>query len=168
MDAHSLIALFGEESGVPLSLGESGTIDLVFANDITLTLEHDEPQELLHLYVVLGQEPHDPECSLLAYRDMLSANAFGHDTDGATLSLDERTGEILLTRRLELTDATVSKLGRMVESMVDVAASWRERLNSIAHKVNRTASPVNRPREEKSSNVKANDSMIKVTAGLRA
>lgn len=137
MDAHSLIALFGEESGVPLSLGESGTIDLVFGNDITLTLEHDEPQEILHAYVVLGQAPDDPEICLVLFRDLLSANTFGHDTDGATLSLDERTGEILLTRRLELIDANVSQLRRMVESMVDVAASWRERITSIAHKVNK-------------------------------
>jgi hypothetical protein len=133
MDAHSLIALFGEESGVPLSLGESGTIDLIFDNDVTVTLEHDDPQDMMHAYAVLGQEPVDSEQCLSLYRDMLSANAFGHETDGATLSLDERTGEILLTRRLELSDATVSQLRRVVESMVDVALAWREKLSTAAH-----------------------------------
>jgi hypothetical protein len=133
MDAHSLIALFGEESGVPLALGESGTIDLVFENEVTLTLEHDDPQDILHAYVVLGQEPMEPQQCLAAYRGMLSANAFGHETDGATLSVDERTGEILLTRRLELVDASVSQLRRVVESMVDVAVTWREKVAAAAY-----------------------------------
>lgn len=133
MDAHKLIALFGEESGVPLTLGESGTIDLIFDNDVTVTLEHDDPQDMLHAYTVLGQEPAETEQQLTLYRDMLSANAFGHETEGAALSLDDRTGEILLTRRLELTDATVSQLRRTVESMVDVSLSWREKLATVGH-----------------------------------
>jgi hypothetical protein len=133
MDAHKLIALFGEESGVPLTLGESGTIDLIFDNDVTVTLEHDDPQDMLHAYTVLGQEPVETEQQLTLYRDMLSANAFGHETEGAALSLDDRTGEILLTRRLELADATVSQLRRTVESMVDVSLSWREKLATVGH-----------------------------------
>jgi hypothetical protein len=133
MDAHSLIALFGEESGVPLSLGESGTIDLIFDNDITVTLEHDDPQDMLHVYTVLGQEPMDAEQCLSVYRAMLAANAFGHDTDGAALSVDDRSGEILLTRRLELQDVTVSQLRRVVEGMVDVAVTWREKLSTVGH-----------------------------------
>ncbi|OZI20039.1 hypothetical protein CAL26_21025 [Bordetella genomosp. 9] len=133
MDAHKLIALFGEESGVPLTLGESGTIDLIFDNDVTVTLEHDDPQDMLHAYAVLGQEPVETDQRLTLYRDMLSANAFGHETEGAALSLDDRTGEILLTRRLELADATVIQLRRTVESMVDVSLSWREKLATVGH-----------------------------------
>ncbi|CAM3769183.1 Type III secretion system chaperone [Bordetella sputigena] len=133
MDAHKLIALFGEESGVPLTLGESGTIDLIFDNDVTVTLEHDDPQDMLHAYAVLGQEPVETDQRLTLYRDMLSANAFGHETEGAALSLDDRTGEVLLTRRLELADATVTQLRRTVESMVDVSLSWREKLATVGH-----------------------------------
>lgn len=133
MDAHKLIALFGEESGVPLTLGESGTIDLIFDNDVTITLEHDDPQDMLHVYTVLGQEPLETEQQLSLYRDMLAANAFGHETEGAALSLDDRTGEILLTRRLELPDATVSQLRRIVEGMVDVSLRWREKLATVGH-----------------------------------
>jgi hypothetical protein len=133
MDAHSLIALFGKESGVPLSLGDSGTIDLIFDNEVTVTLEHDDPQDMLHAYAVLGQEPMEPEQCLSLYRDMLAANAFGHETEGSSLALDERSGEILLTRRLELADATVSQLRRVVEGMVDVAVNWREKLNTLGH-----------------------------------
>jgi hypothetical protein len=130
MDARSLIALFGEESGVPLVLGDSGTIDLIFENDITLTLEHDDPQDILHAYVVIGNEPLESDQCLALYRALLSANSFGHETEGATLSLDERTGEVLLTRRLELADAGVSQLRRIVETMVDVAVTWRDRINA--------------------------------------
>lgn len=132
MEVSSLISLFGQESGIPLSLGESGTIDLVFENDVTVTLEHDDPQDVLHCYIVLGHEPAEPDVRAVIYRNLLAANAFGHDTDGACLGLDELTGEILLTRRLELLDANVSLLRNMVQSMVNTAVVWRENLNSSA------------------------------------
>ncbi|ARP89613.1 hypothetical protein CAL14_04375 [Bordetella genomosp. 9] len=133
MDARSLIALFGEESGVPLSLGESGTIDLIFENNITVTLEHDDAQDILHAYIVVGQEPVESTQCLALYRDMLCSNAFGHETEGATLALDERNGEILLTRRMELADATVSQLRRIVETMVDVGVVWKEKIGTLCH-----------------------------------
>jgi hypothetical protein len=75
----------------------------------------------------------EPEQCLSLYRDMLAANAFGHETEGASLALDERSGEILLTRRLELADATVSQLRRVVEGMVDVAVNWRGKLDTLGH-----------------------------------
>jgi hypothetical protein len=133
MDAHKLIAEFGDESGVPLALGECGTVDLIFDNDVTVTLEHDDCQDTLHVYAVVGKEPAETEQRLTLYRYMLLANAFGHETDGAALSLDDRPGEILLTRRLELVDANVCQLRRVVESMANLSFTWRGKLATIGH-----------------------------------
>lgn len=132
MEASRLVSLFGLESGTPLALGPSGTLDLVFENGRTLTLEHDEEQDVLHCYVVLGQNPVHSAERATAYRWMLAANVFGHGTGGATLGLDETTDELLLTQRIALQDANVSGLREIVESMVEVAATWSEKLASAS------------------------------------
>lgn len=128
MDAHSLITLFGQEAGVPLALGESGTVALAFEGGPTVQLEHDPGADALHCYVVIGQAPADAARGAALCRQLLQANAFGRDTDGATLGLDEGTGEIILSRRLELARADAAWLRATVESMVAVAQAWQQRL----------------------------------------
>ena len=132
MDASSLISLFGQEAGVALALNEAGTASLAFESGPVLHLEHDPQADALHCYVVLGQAPADPMRRHDVFRRMLAANAFGRDTDGATLGLDEVTGELLLSRRLELPRADTAWLRAVVESMAAVAADWQGRLDGTA------------------------------------
>ncbi len=132
MEASSLISLFGQEAGVALALNETGTASLAFETGPVLHLEHDPQADALHCYVVLGQTPADPMRRHDVFRRMLAANAFGRDTDGATLGLDEVTGELLLSRRLELARADTAWLRAIVESMAAVAADWQGRLDGTA------------------------------------
>ncbi|MBW7899902.1 MAG: type III secretion system chaperone [Rhodocyclaceae bacterium] len=127
MDAFSLIALFGQESGTALTLGESGTAALAVDGGPTLHLEHDPAADLLHCYVVIGQAPGDDARRGELFRQMLAANAFGRDTDGATLGLDEVSGELVLSRRLELARADTAWLRATFESMAAVATHWQTR-----------------------------------------
>ncbi|KAB0614667.1 type III secretion system chaperone [Castellaniella defragrans] len=129
MDASSLISLFGQEAGTPLALNEAGTASLAFESGPVLHLEHDPQLDALHCYVVLGRAPADPARRHAVYQQMLAANAFGRDTDGAALGLDEVTGELLLSRRLELARADTAWLRATVESMAAVAADWQRRLD---------------------------------------
>jgi len=128
MDISSLIALFGEQAGTPLALNQGGTLALAFDHDLTINLEHDASQDLLHLYVIVGQEPADHTARPAFYRQLLVANVFGHDTGGASLGVDDISGEVLLTWRLPLLGAEVSVLRDAVQSLVDTANIWRERL----------------------------------------
>lgn len=132
MDISSLIALFGEQAGTPLTLTEGGTLALAFDRDLTLNLEHDASQDVLHLYAIVGQEPTDHARRAAFYRQLLTANVFGHDTGGAALGVDDLSGEVLLTWRLPLAGAEVSVLRDAVQSMVSTAASWRDRLAAPA------------------------------------
>jgi len=132
MDAHSLIALFGQETGVPLALGESGTLGLAFDAGLTVQLEHDPGADALHCYVVLGRLPADATQGGALLRQLLQANAFCRDTDGATFGLDEATGDIILSRRLELARADTAWLQATLESMVAVAQAWQPRLAAAA------------------------------------
>ncbi|MGE8547233.1 type III secretion system chaperone [Alcaligenes sp. Marseille-Q7550] len=128
MDANSLISLFGQETGTPLAFSEAGTLALAFEAGPTVQLEHDSLIDAIHCYVVLGQAPADPDARQDVFRRMLAANVFGHDTDGATLGLDEVTGELILSRRLELSYADTARLRAMLESMVPLALDWQQRL----------------------------------------
>lgn len=132
MDISSLIALFGEQAGTPLSLNQGGTLALAFDNDLTINLEHDASQDVLHLYAIVGQEPADLVARPAFYRQLLVANVFGHDTGGASLGVDDLSGEVLLTVRLPLGGTDVTVLRDAVRSMVAVAAGWRERLAAPA------------------------------------
>ena len=126
MDAGSLVALFGREAGVSLALGDSRTAALAFEGRPTVQFEHDPSIDCLHCYVVIGTFPSEPKrATALAHR-MLQANAFGRDTDGATLGLD--AGEIIMSRRIELARADTSLLRSVVESLVVIAGRWQARL----------------------------------------
>lgn len=141
MEAASLIAMFGQECGLSLTLGVSGTLDLVFVNDIVLTLEHDEPQDLLHCYVVVGRDPADTRERAAVHRSMLAGNAFGHETSGATLALDELSGDLVLSRQLALCDSDVRHLRQAVETMVNTALDWREKIAALCRSAGEEALP---------------------------
>lgn len=128
MDAHTLVSLFGQDAGTPITLNEAGTAALVFEDGPTLNLEHDPGSDTLQCYVVIGPAPTDPDQRQAMFRQLLVANLFGRDTDGATLGLDETTGELVLSRRLELPRADTAWLRTTIESMATVAAQWQQRL----------------------------------------
>lgn len=128
MDAHTLVSLFGQDTGAAVALNEAGTAALAFEGGPTLNLEHDPGTDSLQCYIVIGPAPADPERRQDLFRRLLATNLFCRDTDGATLGLDEITGELILSRRLELSRADTAWLRATIESMVVIAAEWQQRL----------------------------------------
>lgn len=128
MDAHTLVSLFGQDAGAPIALNQDGTAALAFENGPTLNLEHDPGTDSLQCYIIIGQAPADAERRQTVFRQLLAANLFCRDTDGATLGLDDITGELVLSRRLELSRADTAWLRTTIESMVAVASEWQQRL----------------------------------------
>lgn len=129
MDADALIRLFGQETGVPLVLGDNGTLALAFEAGPTVQVEHDADANVLHCYVVLGSFSTDPERRAALSLSMLQANAFCRGTGGATFGVDN--GEIVLSRCLELGRADSDWLRTTVESIVMVANDWLVKSNSV-------------------------------------
>ena len=141
MDASSLVALFGQEAGVPLTLGASNTAALSFEGGPTVQIEHDPSHDALHCYVVIGRFPPEPERGAALARLLLQANAFGRDTDGAVLSID--ADEIILSCRLELAYADTTSLRTAVESLVVTGQNWQSRLNDTALEASSNAFTIN-------------------------
>ena len=132
MDVHTLVSLLGDRAGIPLSLSEAGTLALQFENDVILNLEHASSEDALHLYVIVGEDPYDDDERLALYGGMLEANLFCHDTGGGSLGLDDATGEILLTRRVELVVADVGYLSEAIETLVAAAMQWKSKIAGAA------------------------------------
>lgn len=143
MDAQSLVSLFGQEAGVSLALGTSGTVALAFEAGPTVQIEHDAALDALHCYIVLGRFPADAARAAALARMLLQGNAFGRDTDGASLGLDAE--EIVLSRRLELSRADTTWLRSTVESLVSVALEWQPKLEAPAPAAPAGAIPFNMP-----------------------
>ncbi len=133
MDVHSLISLFGQDSGVPLALSDEGALVLAFEAGPSVHLEHDSLHDALQCYVVLGRLPAEAAERHELFRRMLSANVFGLETDGATLGVDEVAGELILSQRLPLAYTDVALLRATLESLVPLAQEWQQQLSvSIA------------------------------------
>jgi hypothetical protein len=143
MDASSLVALFGQEAGVPLALGASRTAALSFKEGPTVQIEHDPSHDALHCYVVIGRFPAEPERGMAMARLLLQANAFGRDTEGAVLSID--ADEIVLSCCLELAYADTTALRAVIESLVAIGQDWQSRLNDTAPAASSSACSIRFP-----------------------
>ena len=128
MDISNLIEMVGTRCGVSLSMPPGGTLSMTFEGDLAINLEHDIEQDVLHLYCVMGADPADDRSQLALYRQMLEANLFGHDTAGAALALDQGSGEVLLTRRVEIGALNGDLLHELLQSMARCATELKERL----------------------------------------
>ena len=88
-------------------------------------LERFRPRNRLHLYMLLGAAPPADATSAGLYRRLLSANSFNEGTDGATIGMDEASGELVLSRRFELGGLDGVTLHAAALSMSAIASRWR-------------------------------------------
>ncbi len=126
MDVSTLVAEFGRRAGTPLVLQAGGTLALAFDNGLTVNIEHEAAPDLLHLYVVLGQEPADPAARATYYRALLIANPFGQAAGGGAFGIDDTTGEVLLTRTLPTATLDGTQLELALRHLVEAAGAWQE------------------------------------------
>jgi hypothetical protein len=130
MHLEDLLTQAGVDMGLGgLSLNADGLCRLIFSKTIVVDLERadDEPGTAL-IYSSVGiLPPADREALLLL---LLEANLFGQGTGRATLAVDPARSEILLFRRFDLERLEYSEFIRDLESFVNLAGSWIERLAS--------------------------------------
>ena len=59
---------------------------------------------------------------------LLAANLFWLESDGATLSLEPISGEVLLARKLDSRELTVDGLREALDGFANAVDYWRERI----------------------------------------
>jgi hypothetical protein len=130
MDVHTLVSQLGDRTGTPLALDEDGILTLMFENDVEVTMEYDDELNVLQLYAVIGEDPLDDDIRLTLYGTLLEANMAAGGISGGTLALDDESGELLLTREIDLAVADLDHLANATEAMAETAAQWRDILDA--------------------------------------
>lgn len=128
VDAYrQLIAEFGRQCGIDdMRPDDDGTVDLELEDGVTLTLQLNADGDHLLLFTTVGLVGEAVGGDLLL--ELLSANLFGRETGGATLSLEPGTGQIVLYRAERLDGLLAGQLVHLVDRFADSAAFWAARL----------------------------------------
>jgi hypothetical protein len=126
--ANQLLAAFGKMLTVEgLQFGEEdNSCVLLFDDDLTLSIEYDDPAERLVFSIYLDSLSYEPAEPLL--RELLAANLYWIGGGGATLCLEGSTGAILLLYASRIAELDDARFERIVENLLDTAERWRERI----------------------------------------
>jgi len=124
----ALIAELGQSLGAAgMAAGEDGYVGLKI-DDHEVHVQYDADDDQVVLFARLQEA--DPARRDAIYAMLLSANLFWQGTRGATFSADFDTGRIFLADRRERSGLDVEALSTWIEGLADVAAYWRERIES--------------------------------------
>ncbi len=128
--ANQFIKDLGAILTVPdMELNEQNSCVLLFDNDIVLNVEYDSVNERMLLYVYLDDLPEENAEPLL--REALAGNFFWYRTRGATLSLEEGTGGLVLIYSHALSELDSGTFETIVENFVQTAEDWKKRIINI-------------------------------------
>lgn len=123
------LAMFCKELGIEVPSFEdmNQTISIAFSDQLVTCLSIDDDG-----FVVFAKLGSAPENSPAFLEELLSANLFWRDTEGATLSLDPETRGVFLARKIYLNDTDdTASLKAAVERFVDLQEVWTNTLPSL-------------------------------------
>lgn len=127
--AADLIAEFGRRIDLPrLELGRDGICSVVVGDRIEISFEAPPASESLIMTGHLGPLPSDRSEFLLS---LLRANHNGDATDGGAIALDPRSGELVLTKRIELATVQIDAFVAAVERFVRFVTFWLDYLPKL-------------------------------------
>ena len=137
---HALCQIFGIDLPDPKDMDP--TIAISFSDQLVTCVSAEE--EGLVVFAKLGAAP---ENSTTFLEELLSANLFWRDTQGATLSLDPETRGVFLAQRIPIstTDKTAT-LQEKIERFAQTQAAWTSVLESMNEEdMDASPMPMNNP-----------------------
>ena len=125
---NNLLREFGASVGISdLQIDEEYRCNMMF-DEVPVSFELGDGDESIYIYSLLGRVPDDGREQL--YAELLNANYVFADNGGSTLSVDSRSGNVVLLREERLELLRLSRLESVVEQFVNVAESWMRQLRS--------------------------------------
>ena len=124
---NNLLREFGAAIGIPdLQIDEEYRCNMMF-DEVPVSFELGGGDESVYIYSLLGRVPDDGHERI--YADLLHANYVFAENGGSTLSVDARSGNVVLIREERLELLRLSRLESVVEQFVNVAEGWMRRLD---------------------------------------
>lgn len=108
------------------ALDADGNAQLAF-DDVLVHLQLDEADDRLLMLAPLGTPGTD---AADAYRQLLDANFFWSETNGATVARDPATGAVVLMRGVQVTGLGADQFEAALQGFVNAAESLTKRLNT--------------------------------------
>jgi hypothetical protein len=128
------IAIYGKEVGLPdLRLNEDSICSLNFDSKINVDIVFRKEQDQCIFASKIGVIP--LENKEVFFKELLKANAFGIETAGASLGIDEENNSIVFSY-IFITQSFVYDLFKTVlNNFVDLVEKWMQKLEDL-EKVN--------------------------------
>lgn len=127
MSIDELLADFGRrQTGKPLALDANGICRIGFRGDAFLDVEPVPGSDHVLVYAPLAPLPERNAGNV--YGKLLAANLFGEATGGAWFAIDPGTEEILLNRRLVLTELDADRFEALMLDLMDRVTQWKSEL----------------------------------------
>ncbi|MDR0393047.1 MAG: type III secretion system chaperone [Puniceicoccales bacterium] len=128
------IAAYGKEVGLPdLRLNEDNLCSLNFDSKINVDIVFRKEQDQCIFASKIGVIPLENKETF--FKELLKANAFGIETAGASLGVDEENDSIVLSY-IFITQSFVYELFKTVlNNFVDLVEKWMQKLEDL-EKVN--------------------------------
>lgn len=124
--AKQLLAALGETLTVPLTFDdESKSCVLLFEDDLMINIEYDDGTERIVLSSYLDELPTQNAEPFL--RELLQANLFWHGARGATFSVEESTGGVIMLYAHSVSDLDAAGFETVVENFTNEAERWAKR-----------------------------------------
>ena len=126
--ANAALAGMAAEASEGLRLDDDGVCRLVFERGGTMYFILDAAAADLIVWSPAGILPSEPPRQTEALRQLMQANLFWGDTNGATLSLASDGETVILARRVSLYGLTGDELGYFAERMLEDATAFNHGL----------------------------------------
>lgn len=128
ISATQIIEELGEMLNLPdLKLNEHGVAGLIADKQYSIGIEYSSSDSVIHIYSKVMDLSGPLEGDLC--RKLLSINAYGNETGGATLAWDEVHHEIILCKRVDMEVASSGYLKNIIEKFIDHVERWRKKLS---------------------------------------
>jgi hypothetical protein len=126
----ALLADFGKKIGIAdLAPDEAGYCCLAF-DEVVVNLEFNEASDQLFLSSHVGDLPDDGREAL--YEQLLEANYFFRGTNGAVLSVDTPSKQVVLLHQTPTVTLDGGSFETLIENFVNVAERWVGQLSGSA------------------------------------
>ncbi|KPL51402.1 hypothetical protein ABB55_03460 [Prosthecomicrobium hirschii] len=128
MQLADAVQQLGRQIGLPLKLDGDGACRLVFDGKLPVDIEAVEGS-VAYLHTGIGILPTSGGEALM--RSLLEGNLFGRGTGASVIGIDSHLGEILLTRRLDMSKTDYAEFAAAIEDFVTHAKAWIERIRQM-------------------------------------
>jgi hypothetical protein len=123
MNFDEFLTVLGLDKRLDLAAAtKAGACSIQFDGQVTINIENDERNGLVHAYCIVGQAPSTQRDALFAM--LLQAHMFGIATDGCTFSFQPNNDQILLFTSINLKALDSGAAVKQLESLVNQSIRW--------------------------------------------